>query len=531
MTDDSFGCEHHLAALADPRAYPHHPPRVEVLQTHLSVVCLADNLVYKLKKARRLPFVDCSTLAARRRLCREEVRLNRRLCPTVYLGTAALRRAPDGKLRFAALGDDDQPDDLDVAVVMQRLPQDRMLDQLVAQGLATTADLAALGRLVAEFHARAERGPAVTRCGAPHQLATLAADNVHALREAPPLALDLALLAAVANRSAAIFPRLLPELERRAARGNVVDGHGDLHMRNICLCTPPAIYDCLEFAPELRCGDVATENAFLVMDLRHRQAPHLAEAYLAAYAAASGDLPQRAVLPWLCAYRAMVRAKVAALAHLEVELPADARAGAARSAVQHVELAAALLLEADAPRWLAVTGPPATGKTTLCRTLAQRFGWPHHNTDALRKRLAGVPPEQAAPAAYYQEPWHQRTYAALAEAATAASRAGASVVLLDGNFATAAQRTALRQAAAAAGARLAFVVLDLPVEIAITRAAQRQPGADQPSDAGPTHAAQLHRAFEPPDHTEPDCARLAADRPLPDLAAAFLAAVLALPGR
>jgi len=119
----------HLAALASPACYPYAPDDLRVLQTHLSVVCLADELVDKLKKAMTLPFVDFAPLAARRRACRDEVRLNRRLCPDVYLGTAALRRGANGVVRFAPVGDDDGGSiDLDVAVVMRRLPQARMLD-------------------------------------------------------------------------------------------------------------------------------------------------------------------------------------------------------------------------------------------------------------------------------------------------------------------------------------------------------------------------------------------------------------------
>jgi aminoglycoside phosphotransferase family enzyme/predicted kinase len=499
-----FHAEDHLAALADPACYPHPPDRVTVLQTHLSVVCLAGDFVYKLKKARALPFVDCTTLAARRHFCREEVRLNRRLCPSVYLGTAALRRTAAGALQFAATGDDAGPADLDTAVVMQRLPAARMLDQLVAAGSASSNELADLGRCMAAFHAGAERTPEVARQGAPERLGEFASDNFAALAGHPALGPHAPLLAALAKASATGFARVLPALRARAARGCIVDGHGDLHCRNICLTTPPTVYDCIEFAPAFRCGDVATENAFLVMDLRYRRAPELARAYLGAYTAASGDHDQAALLPWLCAYRALVRAKVAALAQAEPELPADDRAAAADSVGKHLELAAGLLLESRAPLWVAVAGPPATGKSTLGEELQQRFGWPHHRTDALRKQLAGLPEEAPAPAALYCADATERTYAALAAAARRSTAEGAAVVLLDGNFARRAQRAALRAAAQAAGAALGFAVLQLDVAAACRRAALRRPGPGQASDADAAVTARLHREYEWPGGDEGD---------------------------
>ncbi|MCA8976631.1 MAG: phosphotransferase, partial [Planctomycetes bacterium] len=339
-----------LEELADARCYPGAAaaaPKVEIVQTHLSVVCLVGDRVYKLKKARRLPFVDFTGLDRRRAACRDEVRLNRRLCPTVYLGTAALRRHAEG-LRFAELGDDVGAADLDVAVVMQRLPAGRMLDVLLAEQRVTPAEIEALARLVATFHAGAERGPEVIAAGSPRRLAEYAAANFTELSRIPGHGLPAPLLAALARRSAAAFAALLPTLERRSA-AHIVDGHGDLHARNVCLTKPPVVYDCIEFEPSFRCGDVATENAFLVMDLRYRAAARLARVYVDAYVAASGDREMVALLPVLAAYRAVVRAKVTALAAAEPELSDADRDGARGSSRRHLLLAAVLLIEAGPP--------------------------------------------------------------------------------------------------------------------------------------------------------------------------------------
>lgn len=518
-----------LARLAEPACYPHAPRSVRIVQTHLSVVCLADEFVYKLKKAVTLPFVDFGTLAQRRQACRDEVRLNRRLCPDVYLGTASLRPGPGG-IRFAATGDDEGADDLDVAVVMRRLPQERMLDELLRAHAVTAGELAALARHVAAFHARCERPPAAIATATPHQLAGFAADNFTELRAPALRGLPEPLLASLARASRADFAAILPQLTARAAAGRVVDGHGDLHARNICMTTPPAIYDCIEFAPAFRIGDVATEIAFLAMDLRYRGAPELAAAFVHAYADASHDTDLRELLPTLCAYRAMVRAKVAMLAAAETELPPADRDGARHSAARHLLLAAAIAIETRGPWWLLLCGPPASGKSRLAAELAATPGWPHLATDVVRKELAGIAPTAHAGPKHYSEAFSQRTYAELLARAAAHTRAGQRVVLLDGNFPTPAHRDEARAAAAAAGAKLLLLHVDVDAATAIARARNRAEDPTNVSDADAAVAAARHAQFVAPTSGEGPLLRLDGSRPSAELAVAACTSALAASG-
>ncbi|MBL8755968.1 MAG: AAA family ATPase [Planctomycetes bacterium] len=519
-----------LAELARPACFPHAPSSVQVVQTHLSVVLLADDLVYKLKKSITLPFVDFAPLANRRNACRDEVRLNRRLCPDTYLGTAALRRAADGTLHFAATGDDDGPADLDVAVVMRRLPQERMLDELLRQNAVTTAEIVALARQVAEFHARCERPTAALAATTPDQLAGFAADNFTALRDPRLAGLDPHLLDALASAGAADFARLLPDLRRRAANGRVVDGHGDLHARNVCLTAPATIYDCIEFAPAFRIGDVATEIAFLVMDLRYRHARDLAAGFTQAYVQASGDRDLLPLLPTLCGYRAMVRAKVAMLAAGEAELPAADRDGARASAARHLALAAAFAVEERGPTWVVLCGPPASGKSRLAAELAAIAQWPVLATDVLRKELAGLAPSTHARAEHYTAAFTERTYATLFARAAAATRSGERVVLLDGNFATTQLRAAAVRHAADAAVPLRFVHVHVDAATAVARAAQRAHDPLATSDAGPDVTAARHAQFVPPAAAEGFAStRLDGTLAAPTLAARSLAALLHTP--
>ena len=493
--------------LSDPRCFPGAAP-VQVIQTHISIVCLSGDRAYKFKKPLRLPFLDFSTLALRRHFCREEVRLNRRLCPDVYLGTSALRRTAAG-LRVQPVGDDDGIDDVDVAVVMRRLPQERMLDRLLAGGAVTAPTIEQLARTVAAFHAAADRGAAVRAAGDPDRLVALAVANFTELAALPSVPVAPCLLHALAGASAAAFARDTPALRARAARGRVVDGHGDLHARNVCLCEPVAIYDCIEFAAGFRCVDVATEVAFLAMDLRYRGAPALADAFVAAYAAASHDDELPGLLPTLCCYRAMVRTKVAALAAGEPDLSPTDRAGAAASAIDHAQLAAAALLDDSSrwrARWLALCGPPGSGKSTLAAQLRRGTAWPCVSTDLVRKELAGLQPTQRGAPAHYTPAFTARTYAELFARAAALTPAGGAAatrtVVLDGNFASPERRAEAARAAAAAGAAFAVVHVDVPAATGRQRVADRAGDPARVSDAGPAEHDALRRQFVPPAATE-----------------------------
>ena len=488
-----------LAALADPACFPHAPRAVQLVQTHLSIVCLADQLVYKLKKTITLPFVDFAPLGKRRHACREEVRLNRRLCPDVYLGTAALRPAAGTPaLRFAPLGDDDGPDDVDVAVVMRRLPQERMLDELLRAHSVTVAEVEALADHVARFHATTEVLPVDRALALVDELLRFAAANFPELAAVRGHGLPEHLLDALATAHARGCAALAEPLRARARRGLCLDGHGDLHARNICMTTPPAIYDCIEFELRFRCGDQALEVAFLVMDLRYRGSTPLADAFVRRYATARGDRELPKLLPTLTAYRAMVRAKVAAFAAAEPDLSAADRDGARGSARRHLELAAALQLEANGPRWLVLCGPPASGKSSLARALHELAGWPHFATDVVRKQLAGLAPHEPGRPEHYSDAFSQHTYATLHERAAAATAAGATVVLLDGNFPTPAHRAAVAAAARRSGAAPTFVHVAVAPAIAATRAAARRTDPTNVSDADPAVTAARHASFVPP---------------------------------
>ena len=262
---------------------------------------------------------------------------------------------------------------------------------------------------------------------------------------------------------------------------------------------PPAIYDCIEFNPAFRCADVATEHAFLVMDLRFRGHAELAEVYLEAVIEASGDADIRRLMPMLVRYRAMIRAKVSALAADEQEIPEKERRESAETARRYVRLAGASAVEDRAPLWIAFCGLPATGKSTLARTLAEAAGaaWPLLSSDAIRKDLAGVAPDARLPESCYTAEFSRRTYDELYRRARSAT-GNQPVVLLDANFRSRDERARAREAASECDARFVIVETKAAEATIRSRLAQREEDPHATSDADLTVYEKLKNAFEAP---------------------------------
>jgi aminoglycoside phosphotransferase family enzyme/predicted kinase len=485
-----------IESLRDPAIYPEKPDAVEILQTHLSVVVLAGASAYKFKKAIRLPFADFSDLERRRWFCGEEVRLNRRLCPAIYEGVVELRRDGAGRLRIGGVGEL-----VDCAVKMRRMPQDRMMDVLLAQGRVTEAEIIAVARRVIAFHRDADQGPAVTEAGDPAKLREFALANFSETRGFFPEALHREL----EHRTRDDFERLLSLLKERAASGCLVDGHGDLHARNICLIEPPAIYDCIEFNPALRCGDTALEHAFLFMDLRFRGHPELARLYLDTVFGESGDITAGRVVSLFARYRAMVRAKVSALTAREGEFSEAERAAAEETAHRYLRLAAALSVEDEGPRWLLCCGLPASGKSVAAAALAESSGgaWPVLSSDRVRKELAGVSAADRLPASFYGAEFSRQTYDELLARAVAATGPG-TVIILDANFRSRADRGRFREAATRAGAACDLLHLEPGEDTALERLRIRSSEGESVSDADASVYEVLKREFEPPEPMEAD---------------------------
>ncbi len=499
-----------IAAMSRPEFYPERPERIELIQTHISYVFMADEYVYKVKKAVRFPFLDSATLARRRHLCGEEVRLNRRLAPAIYLGVVPIVTTVDG----FALGDDahaDASNVIEYAVKMRRMPRERMLDRMVERHEATPQDLRTIATRIADFHQRADSGKGWTY-GSAAAVHRMICGNLAETAQFAGAVLDPADLEAIDAYSRGFVEANWELINRRARAGRVREGHGDLRCEHICLDGPPLIFDCVEFSERLRYGDVASELAFLAMDLDRLAVPGLAEELTETYVVVSGDRELRALLPFYKCYRAVVRAKVDCIRSLEPEVPDAERARARDSARDYLALARRSLERVE-PALIVVFGLSGTGKSTLARMLSIRLGFDLLSSDVIRKQLAGMPPTSRAAAGYgegiYSESFNRRTYLTLLAEAEARLRKRRGVIL-DATFRHADERRLAVEAAARGGVRALFVECCAPAEMALARIAERERRTGEVSDASAAIYARQLRDFEAPDEIVAE-ARLAVD--------------------
>jgi aminoglycoside phosphotransferase family enzyme/predicted kinase len=393
-----------LALLARPAAFPPPATDLRVCHTHISVVFLTDCFAYKIKKPVNLGFLDFSTLEQRRYFCEEEVRLNRRLAPDVYLGVVPVTEA----------GVEGAGEPIEWAVKMVRLSDEATLERRLKHGAVDDAVLGRLAGRLAEFHRHAESTPRVHAFGAFEVVAGNARENLEHVRPLVGTTLSAAVWERLVHLTDRVLSELQPLIGGRARRGVPRDTHGDLHLDHVYLFPermPPAdlaIVDCIEFNERFRFADPVADIAFLGMDLKFHGRPDLADAFAAAYLDAAADGEGRALLPFYTAYRAAVRGKVEGIELVEREVPAAERAAALVRARAHWLLALAELEEpARRPYLLLTAGLPGSGKSTLARGLAAQAGFVWLPSDGVRKELAAGSTETDL----YSPAWHDRTYA------------------------------------------------------------------------------------------------------------------------
>jgi len=300
-----------VALLRRPDAYPDAPTHVDAVETHMSWVFLTDLSAYKLKKPVRYDFLDFRSLEARRRSCHDEVRLNRRLAPKIYIAAVPLVLDDGGALHIAGEGET-----VDWLVWMHRLPSERMLDRAILAGAVAAEDLQAVARLLADFFAQAVR-VAVSPSELRRRLAEAIGQNRQAL-DAPEFELPAATIGAVCDTLGKMLMDDAPLFDRRVRDGCVVEGHGDLRPEHVYLGPEPAVIDCLEFNRDFRILDWADELAYLAMECERLGSPGAGMAILESCCRELDDGPPPALIHFYKAYRALLRAKLAIL-HLRDE--------------------------------------------------------------------------------------------------------------------------------------------------------------------------------------------------------------------
>lgn len=421
-----------------------------VVETHISYVLFDRGTVYKIKKAVRFPFLDFTTLAAREFYCREELRLNGRLAPSIYLDVVPITGTADAPV----LGGDGPP--IEYAVKMREFDQNGLLSRVIARDELTTARVDALAAAVAGFHERTPRADPATPYGRPEGILADARanfagmDGVDALR---------AWTETEGARCAGAF------IARRQ-QGFVRECHGDLHLGNIVLLDDmPTPFDGIEFNASLRWIDVISEISFPVMDLLRRGRPQLAWRLLNAYLEITGDYSGVGVLRFYLAYRAMVRAKIAAIrAGQRSDAKVDKELKSCRS---YFRLAHSCLTRRR-PALIITHGLPGCGKSTFAQIALERLGAIRIRSDVERKRMFGLEPladsKAQIGADIYSEDATRRTYARLNELARGLFSAGFPVIV-DAAFVLHAEREVFR--ALAQEMAVPFVIASLQTDVAV----------------------------------------------------------------
>lgn len=471
-----------------PRAHDGGVAGLDLQETHTSWLLLTAGRVYKVKKPVRYELVDLRTAAARWRVCRAEVELNRRLAPDVYEGVGRFS-LPDGT---------EEP-----VVVMRRLAAGRNLARLVRAGSPDLGrDLAAVAATLAGFHLRARTGGPVSVAGRPDRVLAMWDANVAGLLERADGVLDRAPVDSAAALGRLYLSGRAPLLDARVGAGRIVDGHGDLLCDDVfCLDDGPRLLDCLEFDESLRCLDMRHDAAALAADLERLGRPDAAAAFLAEHARATLDAGPDSLDHFYVAHRALVRAKVACIrarAGARSPGPATAAAEAAAEAAGLVAIALDHARRATV-RMVLVGGLPGSGKSSLAAALSRRTGWPVVGTDDIRKRMAGIDPSAPAGAAFgagiYTPDVTAAVYAELISEAEELAGMGRSVIL-DGSWIRRCWRDAAATAAEQTRAVLVELLCEVPDPVATARI-RRRAAAPAASDATPATRRSMAGLLEP----------------------------------
>lgn len=495
MNESSVSIEAVRAAVA--RAVAVEPESVAMRETPTSRVFLAAERAFRLKKPVVLPFLDYGTPERRRDMCREEVRLNGRLAPDVYLGVRAVTVTPDG----LELAGEDHPRAVDYVAEMRRYDESHTLAARLARGEARREDIAAVARVLADFHARARR---VTAAGVPAlAVERRLTENFHELLLIVEQRGEVDRVLALERFAHAFVVAHRQMLDARARGGVIREGHGDLRAAHVLLEDDRVqVVGCVEYDRRLRELDVADDLASLVVDLAAHGVGHIARALVCAYRDAGGDPGDDALIAFYAAYRALLRAKVTLLRAAEHAPTSAAHGHESAAARDLLGLAERFAWRARLPLVIIVCGVPASGKSHLAQALARVSGLGHLTSDVTRMQLAGAAAGRPAGRDVDSPELGAFAYAALGRRAAKEVTASGGA-LVDATFRRSADRDAFAHAFARA-APLLFVECCAPPAVLARRAARRGGDPARISDATIAEVERGRASWEPLDELMPD---------------------------
>lgn len=465
-------------------SFPHPVEKIEIVQTHISIVLLTENFAYKVKKPVNFPFVNYSTLEKRRDFCQLEVELNRRLAPDVYLGVVPLTRIGN---RLAVEGGGEI---VEYAVKMRRLPNNRRLNRLLENKSLPENFWTLLASRLNRFYQNAPQGPKVSKWAEPLAVAEDWRQILDQIALFPPQLLDPSLRMRLEALSKETFDQKKRRISLRTKAAR--DGHGDLRLEHIYYFPDKpepndiSVIDCVEFNPRYRCGDPLCDTAFLAMDLESAGYKDQALLFTREFLKMSGETTDH-LGDFYTAYRHLVRGLIRGLQAQDLEESPDDRSAAREKAHRHFLQALGKMEQpAKKPCLVLLGGLPGTGKSSLAKPLAEREGFLVFSSDAVRKELTDQPFESHPGTAYekgiYKPEWTEKTYDTLLLRAGEALRQGKRV-LVDASFSRENWRERFENLAKSRGIPFLFFVCIINHETAGKRLSEnRHFGSDADMD-------------------------------------------------
>jgi len=473
-------------------SFPHKPKELKLIQTHISYVFIADDLVYKIKKPVNFGFLDFTTLELRKLYCEKEVELNRRLCPEIYLGVVPVSLTKDG-YKF-----EDNSNVIEYAVKMKRLPEDGMMQKILKDRALTEKHIDLIVDLLVPFYKSARTGEGVNQFGCIETISFNTEENFTQTEGFVGKALNRWRYGEIVSWTRNFIKEKAFVFEKRIKEGFIREGHGDLYSANICFEDFKKVYifDCIEFNERFRSGDVASDIAFLSMDLDFHDYKELSEYFVKIYVEKAEDRDLLKLLNFYKCYRAYVRGKIGCFTSMDKALTEEQRAEALKNAQRYFDLA--YLYAEGIPKLFVVFGLSGTGKSTLARALSEKTLSEWIPSDIVRKTLAGIAPteHQFEPfeKGIYCKEYTDKTYKKMIEIAKEALKKGRDVVL-DATFRERAYRDIVQRELGFAN--IYWIWCTAPDSVVKERFMKRKESQDISDARWEIYLAQKEK-FEPP---------------------------------
>ena len=487
-----------VQALLEPKTYPDATERVELVQTQMSFIFLTDHYVYKVKKPVDLGYLDYTTLEKRQLYCQRELELNRRLSPDVYLKVVAITREK-GNISIDGTGTV-----IEYGVKMRRLPQERMMNVLLGQNEVTPDMVTRVAKKLAGFHRQAETSERISAFGGLDTITRNTDENSTQTEKYIGHTISRDKYDRINNYTETFILKNTPLLQKRVADGRIRDCHGDLHAAHICFTDGISIYDCIEFNDRFRYCDVASEVAFLAMDLDHYGRADLSRSFIAGYIAESRDTELMQLLNFYKCYRAYVRGKVESFQLDDPYILDTEKEPIQERASSYFDLAYSYIK--TKPALIITTGVVGTGKTSLAQALSRRLGLVVISSDVTRKQLASIPLTEHRfeefDTGIYSDEFSRITYDKMFTEAKSVLTEGGSVII-DASFIKAPERQTAKRLAEETNADFFIVECALDDAILQERLARRAKEGSV-SDGRWEILEPQKKRFEPVAEVQPD---------------------------